>query len=41
MNYIERHKPAFCVEEYAIKIPLAFLLSDNVVFQTFLTEQSD
>lgn len=41
MGYIGRHKPAFCVEEYALKISLAFLLSDSVVFQRFLTEQSD
>lgn len=41
MDYIGRYKPPFYVEEYAIKISLAFLLSDNVLFETFLTEQSD
>lgn len=41
MSYIGRHKPAIYVEEYALKISLAFLLSDNVVLQRFLTEQSD
>lgn len=44
MNYIGRHEGAYAysyVKEYTIKISLAFFLSDNIVFHTFLTEKSD